>query len=71
MNWRAKPLKNLQIIIDLIYSTKTEKGLKVKAVFDNNTYPKGIVVTEEEMNKINILRNGFHGEWNYVINAVL
>ena len=51
MNWRAKPLKNLQIIIDLISSTKTEKVLKVKAVFDNNTYPKDIVVTEQEMNK--------------------
>jgi transposase len=71
MNWRAKPLTTLQIIIDLISSTKTEKGLKVKAVFDNNTYPKGIVVTEEEINKINILRNEFHGEWNYVINPIL
>ncbi len=71
MNWRAKPLTTLQIIIDLISSTKTEKGLKVKAVFDDNTYPKGIVVTEDEMNKINILRNEFHGEWNYVINSSL
>ncbi|MGB4576982.1 MAG: ISAzo13 family transposase [Paludibacter sp.] len=71
MNWRAKPLTTLQIIIDLISSTKTEKGLKVKAVFDDNTYPKGIVVTEEELNKINILRNEFHGEWNYVINSGL
>jgi hypothetical protein len=71
MNWRAKPLTTLQIIIDLISSTKTEKGLKVKAVFDDKTYPKGIVVTEEEMNKINILRSEFHGEWNYVINPVL
>ncbi|MGB4415609.1 MAG: ISAzo13 family transposase, partial [Paludibacter sp.] len=44
---------------------------KVKAVFDDNTYPKGIVVTEEELNKINILRNEFHGEWNYVINSGL
>lgn len=68
MNWRAKPLTTIQIIIDLISSTKTEKGLKVKAVFDDKLYPKGIVVTEEEINKINILRNEFHGEWNYAIN---
>ena len=67
MNWRAKPLTTIQIIIDLISSTKTEKGLKVKAVFDDKLYPKGIVVTEEEINKINILRNEFHGEWNYAI----
>jgi len=71
MNWRAKPLTTIQIIIDLISSTKTEKGLKVKAVFDDKLYPKGIVVTEEEINKINILRNEFHGEWNYAINPNL
>jgi transposase len=68
MNWRAKPLTTLQIIIDLIASTKTEKGLNVKAELDDKNYPKGIVVTEDEMNKINILRNEFHGEWNYIIN---
>jgi len=71
MNWRAKPLTTIQIIIDLISSTKTEKGLKVKAVFDDKLYPKGIVVSEKEINKINILRNEFHGEWNYVINSNL
>jgi len=71
MNWRAKPLTTIQIIIDLISSTKTEKGLKVKAVFDDKLYPKGIVVSEKEINKINILRNEFHGEWNYIINSNL
>ena len=68
MNWRAKPLTTLQIIIDLISSTSTEKGLIVKAELDDKKYPKGIVVTEQEMNEINILRNEFHGEWNYIIN---
>lgn len=71
MNWRAKPLATLQIIIDLIASTKTTKGLKVKAEADKKEYPKGIVVTDEEMNNLNILRNEFHGEWNYIINLIL
>jgi len=35
MNWGAKPLTSLQIIIDLISSTRTEKGLIVKAELDN------------------------------------
>jgi transposase len=69
MNWRAKPLTSLQIIIDLISSTRTEKGLIVKAELDDKNYPKGIVVSEQEMNEINILRNEFHGEWNYLINS--
>lgn len=42
MNWRAKPLTSLQIIIDLISSTKTEKGLIVKAKLDEQNYLKGI-----------------------------
>jgi transposase len=69
MNWRAKPLTSLQIIIDLISSTKTEKGLIVKAKLDDKNYPKGIVVSKQEMNEINISRNEFHGEWNYIINS--
>jgi Rhodopirellula transposase DDE domain len=67
----AKPLTSLQIIIDLISSTRTEKGLIVKAELDVKNYPKGIVVSEQEMNEINISRNEFHGEWNYLINSNL
>ncbi len=70
MNWRAKPLTSLQIIIDLISSTKTEKGLIVKAELGDKNYPKGVVVSEKEMTEINISRNEFHGEWNYVINFI-
>jgi hypothetical protein len=69
MNWRAKPLSTLQIIIDLIASTKTTKGLKVKAKLDEKTYPKGEVVSDTEMDNLNIIRNEFHGEWNYTINS--
>jgi hypothetical protein len=30
-------------------------------------YPKGIQVTDEEFTTILIVRDGFHGEWNYSI----
>jgi hypothetical protein len=30
-------------------------------------YEKGIEVTEEEFNSINVKKNDFHGEWNYII----
>jgi hypothetical protein len=29
--------------------------------------PKGIKVTDEEMEELNIIRNDFHGDWNYEI----
>ena len=33
----------------------------------HNAYPKGVRVTDAEMELVNIERNGFHGEWNYTI----
>jgi hypothetical protein len=67
MNWRGKPLVSHQVIIQLIGSTSTETGLKVCCEIDATLYPKGIKVSDEEMQAINISRNEFHGEWNYTI----
>jgi hypothetical protein len=67
MNWRARPLVSYQVIVDLIGATTTETGLTVRCELDTNTYPKGIVVSDEEMASISITRHEFHGEWNYTI----
>lgn len=66
-NWRGKPLLSYEIIVNLIGSTKTTKGLDVVCELDKNKYEIGIVVTDEELNKINLLKDEFHGEWNYKI----
>jgi len=66
-NWRAMPLTSLMVIISLIGATTTTTGLTVKANLDENIYLTGIKVTEQEKQKINIIRNDFHGEWNYII----
>jgi len=67
MNWRAKPLVSYRVIVDLISATTTETGLTVQCELDTNTYPKGIVVTDQEMAQLNIIRDEFHGEWNYTL----
>jgi hypothetical protein len=66
-NWRGKPLISHQIIVDLIASTKTKKGLKVNCQLDKSTYPIGIKVSDEEMSGIKLIKDSFHGEWNYSI----
>jgi hypothetical protein len=66
-NWRAKPLTSLLVIISLIGATTTTTGLKVRANLDEKIYLTGVKVTEREKEKLNIVRNHFHGEWNYVI----
>src|SRR4051812_6588878 len=67
MNWRAKPLVSYRVIVDLISATTTDTGLTVQCELDTSTYPKGRVVTDQEMDQINIIRNEFHGEWNYTL----
>src|ERR1700674_3174076 len=66
-NWRAKPLVSYRVIVDLIAATTTQPGLKVLCELDDKNYPKGIVVSDEEMASLNIKRADFHGEWNYTI----
>jgi hypothetical protein len=34
---------------------------------DENHYPSGIKVTDEQLAKLSITRDEFHGEWNYKI----
>ena len=67
INWRGKPLTSYQVIINLIASTTTKKGLKVKARLDKKQYSKGKKVTDSEMKSLRLDRNEFHGEWNYTI----
>jgi len=67
MNWRGKPLTSFETIVDLIGSTTTTKGLKVRSVLDENDYEKGIIVGHEELKSVNIFRRKFHEEWNYAI----
>ena len=67
MNWRGKPLISHEVIVNLIAGTTTHTGLKIEAEIDTNLYPKGLRVTDEELEKINIQKDNFHGEWNYTI----
>lgn len=67
INWRARPLTSFETIIELLSHTKTTQGLVVTAVIDTHMYPVGVKVTDEEMQRLNIVRNAFHGDWNYTI----
>ena len=65
MNWRGRPLISHEVIVELIKATKRRQGLRVDANLDENKYPAGIKVSDEEMAAVNLLRDDFHGEWNY------
>ena len=64
-NWRGRPLISRQVIVNLIGSTTTRNGLRIRAAIDENAYAKGIKISDEELATLAIERDAFHGEWNY------
>lgn len=66
-NWRGEPLRDYETIVQLISRTATAKGLTVTCRLDRRKYPTGRKVTEDEMSRVNLERNKFHGDWNYTI----
>ena len=65
--WRGRPLTSRQTVVDLIASTTTMTGLTVRCELDTRSYPKGIKVSDAEMETLNIKGDTFHPEWNYTI----
>lgn len=53
--------------MQLIGHTKTEAGLRVRAKLDKRKYPTGVVTTDAEMQKLDLHKHTFHGEWNYAL----
>jgi hypothetical protein len=67
INWRGRPLRTFETIINLIGNTTNRGGLVVRARLDSRRYPTGKKVSRKELNALNIERDSFHGEWNYVL----
>ena len=66
-NWRGEPLISYAVIVSLIGKTATETGLVVHSELDTNLYPTGVSVSDEVIKALNILRDTFHGDWNYTM----
>ncbi|MGH9205593.1 MAG: ISAzo13 family transposase [Acidimicrobiales bacterium] len=67
INWRARPLTSMETVIELISCTTTAGGLTVTAVADTNAYPTKIPVPNAELQALNLVRDAFHGDWNYAL----
>ena len=73
MNWRGRPLESHEVIIETISAVTTKTGLKVQAVLDTSTYPKGIKISDRKMKAFearHLIRHDFHGNWNYTLPAI-
>ena|SRR5437879_10590164 len=66
-NWRGRPLESLETIVQLIGSTTTKEGLRIRAALDRRRYAKGIDVPDHDMANLNLRTARVRGQWNYCI----
>jgi hypothetical protein len=66
-NWRGEPLKDYETVVRLIANTTTATGLRVTCKLDRRKYAVGKKISEKEMSCVKIVKDPFHGEWNYTI----
>jgi hypothetical protein len=74
LNWRGRPLTSHDIVVNTIAATTTRTGLRVTAVLDQNRYPTGTQISDEQVRDLEdraLTRHGFHGDWNYTLLPVL
>jgi hypothetical protein len=67
VNWRGRTLRTYETVVNLIGNTTTRAGLIVRASLDRRAYPTGKKVSTKDIRALNIERDPFHGDWNYVI----
>ena len=67
INWRGRPLRTYETIINLIGNTTNGADLVVRARLDRRRYPTGKKISAQQLRELNIELDDFHGDWNYVI----
>lgn len=66
-NWQGKPLIDIETVVSLISNTTTQNGLKIDCLVDNNVYPIGRKVSDDELAQVNHIPYERLGRWNYTI----
>jgi hypothetical protein len=66
-NWAGQPLTDYPTILNFIRTTRTQTGLRVKAVLLDKRYKTGLQVTDEEYRQIRLRPGRVLPKWNYTI----
>ncbi|MGH8592943.1 MAG: ISAzo13 family transposase [Gammaproteobacteria bacterium] len=67
LNWKGHPLVSYETVVNLIGSTRTQTGLRVKATLDSREYEAGVKITDQDMDRVNLRPHRTHPQWNYTI----
>ena len=69
-NWAGEPLVSHETLLKFARTTKTSTGLKVRAQLITKTYQKGIRVTDERMEALNLTGHEILPKWNYALEPI-
>lgn len=67
INWAGEPLESVEKALAFINGTTTEKGLIVQGFKIEETFPKGIKYTDQQMDEIRMRKMRILPKWNYAI----
>lgn len=67
INWAGKPLRSFETMLGYINGTTTEAGLEVKAYLLDRSYEKGVKVSDQQMEALELERHEVCPNWNYTI----
>jgi len=69
INWRGRPLRTYETVINLIGNTTNRGDLVVRVRPDRRRYPTGKKISKKGLRELKVEREEFHGKWNYVIRS--
>lgn len=67
LNWAGEPLTSYEKALSFIHSTTTSKGLTVDAHLINKKYQKGIKISADQLDSLNLTPHSTFPKWNYSI----
>jgi hypothetical protein len=67
INWAGQPLTSYDKMLNFLRTTRTETGLRVRACLLQKRYEKGITISEEQIQQLNLRPGTLLPEWNYAI----
>lgn len=67
LNWAGKPLRTFETMLEYIRHTTTQTGLSVKAFLVDRVFQKGLKVSNQQRQSLNLVRRPICPAWNYVL----
>ncbi len=69
-NWAGEPLVSYETIVKFARTTKTTTGLKVRSRLVTKQYKKGIRISDERMEQLNMTQHEILSKWNYTLSPI-